>query len=191
MLYLELCRITWTKKKVLKNENHSTRVKPRTTSNQSILLTWQPAAGSRTNVPAQHLANNSRRSQALLPSPVAQCTQPSEVTLCGVACEMLFAFHASILVTLRDSMLGAQADDIAVTRYMAFMYSALTLTGRTGDSCLLWGGGGRWQNAMVYRRLLTTATRSNVSVCLSGQVWWRLTYQLFHRWYKSLHSQTI
>jgi len=56
-----------------------------------------------------------------------------------VACEVLYAFRVSILITLLDLMGGAQADDNAVTCYMAFMYSALTLTGRTGDSCLLWG----------------------------------------------------
>jgi hypothetical protein len=40
-------------------------------------------------------------------------------------------------------MRGAQADDIAVTCYMAFMYAALHPWGRTGDSCLLWGGDAR------------------------------------------------
>ena len=184
MLYLELCRITRTQQKVLKTEKHSTSVKPRTTSNQSILLTWQPDYCAR-SAPSQQFSPI----PGSLSSPVVQGTQLSEVTICGVACQTLFAFHIRrIWVSLFDFMRGAQVDDIAVTCYTAFLYSALTPTGRTGDSCLLWGGG---THDMVYLRLLTTATRSNVSMCLSGQVWWRLTYQPFHKWYKSLPSQKL
>ena len=181
MLYLKLCRTTRTQCRC-----------------QSHIQHWRKTfcyPDSRTNVRAQHpgnsrLLNNSRRSEAFLASPLSLGAQPSEVTRSAVACEMLFAFHIRIWFSLLDLMRGAQ-------RYSYVLYDIHVLschTPRDGQGLLVYCGRetrhGLPDSTKNSARSLWVS-RSNVSMFLSGHVWWLLTYQSFHKGYNSLFTQQL
>jgi hypothetical protein len=182
MMCLELCRITWTQQKVLKTEKHSTCVKPRTKLNQIILITWQPD---------YHACTAARQQFSPIPGSLVLSRCPGHPTVrsdtwqCAVWKVVCFSYkYLSFLVRFN-------AKSTRRRRCSHVLYGLLVPSSHPQgtDRGFLFIVGGT--HDMVYLRLLTTATRSNVSMCLSAQVWWRLTHQLFHKWYKSLPSQKL
>lgn len=179
-MYLELCRITWTQQNVLKTVKHSTSVKPRTTLNQSILLTWQPDYCA-CSTPSQQFSP--------IPGSLVLSRGPghpkviNDTLRCGVWNAVCFSYKY-LSFFARFNARGTNRRHCSHVLYGLHVLSSHPQGKDLGFLFIV-----RGKHDRVYLRLLTTATRSNVSMCLSGQAWWRLTYQLFHKWYKSLPSQ--